>query len=352
MGSSNRNAEASQGALTYLQERGAHFVLLSTRRGTPERKRWQIIRPSTAAVLEHRGPLGLIPASIGTSALDIDQGDPTELLKRYPPLVCLPSKSPGHFHAYYQDDTPRGNAGWEACGCSGDVRSGRGYLRLCGAAPEQLSTVLRERKAKGVCFSDLPLFEAAVLEVPKQTAPEGTESTVQVPPYRPERLREVQKGPVGGVGWRGRNHALFDVLRWWAYEIWWREQGEQWHAVVREQALNLNQLFPEPLPEEEVVGMASKVSRGVAEGRGQVRDHSPMRQAARGRISGLVRRGILPSKIPGNVGSRRTGPLKGDVYLRDQEILAERAAGLTLQAIATKHNLSYKAVWNVVNRKE
>ena len=352
MGSSNRKADARQGALSYLQERGAHLVLLGTRHGTPVRKRWQIDRPSPAAVLEHRGPLGLIPASIGTSALDIDRGDPTELLRRYPPLVCLPSKSGGHFHAYYQDDTRRGNASWKARGCGGDVRSGKGYLRLWDDAPEQLATVLREGKAEGVRFSDLPLFEAAGLEVPKQTAPEGTESTVQVQPYHPERLREVQPGPVGGASWPGRNQALFDVLRWWAYEIRWREPGAQWRAVVQDQALSLNRLFPVPLPVGEVVGIASNVSRGVAEGRGQVLDHSPMRQAARGRISGLVRRGILPSKMPGNVRSRRTGPLKGDVHLRDQEILADRAAGMKLRAIAAKHKLSYKAVWNVVNREK
>ena len=66
---------------------------------------WQRRRPSLDTVLAHPGSLGLIPASIGTSALDVDYGDVGVLVEATWPLATLPSPR-GH-HCYYEDSRGR-----------------------------------------------------------------------------------------------------------------------------------------------------------------------------------------------------------------------------------------------------
>ena len=59
-------------ALTYLHDRGAHFVLCRDKRplsGFP----WRDHTPDLDCVLAHRGHVGLIPFSVETSALDVDE---------------------------------------------------------------------------------------------------------------------------------------------------------------------------------------------------------------------------------------------------------------------------------------
>ena len=95
-------------ALTYLHQRGAHFVLCRDKRplvGFP----WRSHTLELDCVLAHRGNVGIIPFSVGTSALDVDKGEPHQLSLFYPPLVILRSQRPGGEHFYYRDDTPRGN---------------------------------------------------------------------------------------------------------------------------------------------------------------------------------------------------------------------------------------------------
>ena len=104
-------------ALTYLYDRGAHFVLCRDKRplsGFP----WRDHTPDLDCVLAHRGNVGLIPFSVGTSALDVDKGEPTQLSMFHQPLVIVPSQRPGGEHFYYRDDTPRGNQQWSAFGCA------------------------------------------------------------------------------------------------------------------------------------------------------------------------------------------------------------------------------------------
>ncbi|MDE0212436.1 MAG: hypothetical protein OXJ64_21460 [Boseongicola sp.] len=149
-------------AVAYLYDRGAHFVLC---RGKEAFQRgWQRRRPSLESVLKHGPEIGLIPYSVGTSALDIDYGDFGKLIEAKPPLVTVPSPR-GGAHAYYQDDTPRRNREWQAFGCRGDIRSAHGNLRLYESGAERLASALRLTPPGSEPFP-ADLFEAMGVEAP------------------------------------------------------------------------------------------------------------------------------------------------------------------------------------------
>ena len=78
-------------AVTYLHGAGAHFVLCAGKR--PLWRRWQKRRPPLDICLTHP-EIGLVPFSVGTSALDVDVGEIGELIEAAPPLVTVPIGSP------------------------------------------------------------------------------------------------------------------------------------------------------------------------------------------------------------------------------------------------------------------
>ena len=62
----------------------------------------------------------------------------------------------------------------------------------------------------------------------------------------------------------GRNCALFNTTRTWAYEAvsrYWGESARLWEEVTFAQAWDANQRFAEPLPYNEVIHLARSVSR-------------------------------------------------------------------------------------------
>ena len=81
-------------AVAYLHDRGAHFVLYHGKRAIWWR--WQRRRPSLGLVLKHGREIGLIPYSVGASALDIDYGDIGELIEVKPPPGdrCVAARRP------------------------------------------------------------------------------------------------------------------------------------------------------------------------------------------------------------------------------------------------------------------
>ena len=327
--------------ITYLYDQGAHFVLCEGKR--PIWPRWQIRRPPADVVLAHDGNVGIMPASIDATALDVDRGDPTELLAHHPAWTNLPSRRRGGHHVYYQDGTPRDNARWEAYDCAGEVRSGRGFLVLWQQGAAKLAAAVRAGPS-GVRFpADLPLFAAAGMVLPVSYAPAATRRDVEA--FRPRclgRLEEVWPGPRGGHGWPGRNAALFDVTRWLAYAAWWERDRAGlagWHALVLDRANRNNQRFPVPLPEErEVRRTAYSISTWIASGGGPA-EHDPVkfseRQAARARKLALVKRGILYD---------RHGNLRTDMYYLDRAIIADWRSGMKYRAIAAKHTTPERLV--------
>lgn len=93
-------------ALQTIYHAGGHFVLcLEDKR--PVWRSWQKLRPGLDVVMAHPGPLGLKPWSISTSALDVDTGDPGELMQAWPPMAVLNSRRSDGKHLYYSDTESR-----------------------------------------------------------------------------------------------------------------------------------------------------------------------------------------------------------------------------------------------------
>ena len=75
------------------------------------------------------GLLAVIPASAGSTVIDVDNGDWTELTGLYPPTAVTRTPS-GGVHLWYRDSTRRRPRTWSAHGCSGDIVSTDAYVVL------------------------------------------------------------------------------------------------------------------------------------------------------------------------------------------------------------------------------
>lgn len=117
--------------LCQLKKAGA--VLIPVHRDkSPLHKRWSRRQTRVRRCLLHLqagGLLAVIPASIDRTVIDVDRGDPTELIQCHPPDAATPTPSGGQ-HLWYRDSTPRAPRTWQARGCSGDIISARSYVVL------------------------------------------------------------------------------------------------------------------------------------------------------------------------------------------------------------------------------
>ena len=79
------------------------------------------------------------------------------------------------------------------------------------------------------------MFADAGVVLPVQYAPDSTRRDVEA--LRPVRLPALETVLPGG-----RNVAVFDVTRWWAYSAWWSHDGDlaSWHALVLDRAFKNN----------------------------------------------------------------------------------------------------------------
>ena len=218
--------------MSFLHGRGAHFVLcLKNKR--PLWGGWQKTRPALDVCRGHDGPLGLIPYSIRTTALDVDHGDPVNLLKRHPALASIASRKRGGLHLYYGDDEARGNRDFSLYGCSGQVRGARGYLVLWDNAADILADAIASPSKSSSPFPS-SLFEAAGLEEPDPSFK---------PTARPSNDRLRLEKTLPGA----RHSALFDSIRFWAYEQNRGKDLRAWKERVRAFAWCENELrFPVP----------------------------------------------------------------------------------------------------------
>ena len=108
---------------------------------------------------------------------------------------------------------------------------------------EQLADALAKRDAKRYPFP-ADLFEAAGIRLGVQYAPLKQGDPIQARRVVVLMLEEVFPGPVGGCGYPGRNLALFDTVRWWAYAQDRGAELERWIGRVRACTLHNNQRFP------------------------------------------------------------------------------------------------------------
>lgn len=87
--------------------------------------------------------LGILPASLGYSVLDLDEGDIKDMLIHTRPAAVLQSSKQGRYHLWYKDRAcrRRTNGNWWAHGCTGEVRATQNLI-LWHDAPDQLLATL------------------------------------------------------------------------------------------------------------------------------------------------------------------------------------------------------------------
>ena len=88
----------SSTALREITDSGGHLILVRRGQKYPVWSKWENRKPSLDVALAHVGRLGLIPASIGATALDVDYGDPSELPT---PWASYRTQRRGGVHLYY-----------------------------------------------------------------------------------------------------------------------------------------------------------------------------------------------------------------------------------------------------------
>ena len=319
-------------ALQTIYHAGGHFVLcLEDKR--PVWKSWQKLRPGLDVVLAHEGPLGLKPWSINTSALDVDTGDPGELMQAWPPMAVLNSRRSDGKHLYYSDTEGRGNGHFEVYGCAGEIRSAKGYLVLWHDGAGRLADALQDPLARARRWPR-DLFELAGL--PAVTL----RGVVKTPAYSyqpSEQSRQTWGAAAAALeletikrGWR--NVKLFDAVRFWAYSIPRGQDLEAWTRRVRVHALEQNRRFPEPLDESEVKQTAYSISTWCWSGGGARWhfDHSSAAQRRRGVKSGKVRRARNKE--------------------RDAAIVAAVEAGQSMRATAREWGLTENSVRHIMGK--
>ena len=319
-------------ALQAIHHAGGHFVLcLEDKR--PVWRSWQKLRPGLDVVLSHNGPVGLQPWSISTSALDVDAGDPGELVQAWPPMAVLDSRRVAGKHLYYSDTAGRGNGHFEAYGCAGEIRSARGYLILWHDGAGRLADALHDPVARARRWPR-DLFELA--GVGAVTLP----AAVKKPAYRYKpsdqsrqtwaaaavalELETIQRGR--------RNLKLFDAVRFWAYSVPRGQDLEAWTRRVRIHALEQNRRFPEPLEQKAVKQTAYSISTWCWSGGGARWhfDHSSAAQARRGLKLGRMRRARNAE--------------------RDAAIVAAVEAGQSMRAVAREWGVYHRTVQNIMRR--
>ena len=319
-------------ALQTIYHSGGHFILcLEDKR--PVWRSWQKLRPGLDVVLAHEGPLGLKPWSISTSALDVDAGDPGELMQAWPPMVILDSKRADGKHLYYSDTQGRGNAHFEVYGCAGEVRSAKGYLILWHDGAGRLADALHDPVARSRRWPR-DLFELAGL--PAVTLPGAVKTPAYS--YKPsDQSRQTWAAAAAALELetikRGlRNVTLFDAVRFWAYSVPRGQELEAWTRRVRVYALEQNRRFPAPLDASEVKATAYSISTWCWSGGGARWhfDHSSTAQRRRALKLGRIRRARNAT--------------------RDAAIVAAVRSGWSMRAVAREYGLTARVVHHIVHR--
>ena len=139
-------------AIAILLDFYARFVLLAKwgdldaagqQRKRALRRNWPKLSPTFMEIKDHvdqGGLLGLVPASLTSTALDVDRGDPVPLMANYIPWAVCPSLTSGRLHLWYRDSTARPQAKWRYAegGAGGELISQHPYVVLWGEALQQL----------------------------------------------------------------------------------------------------------------------------------------------------------------------------------------------------------------------
>ena len=329
-------------ALKYLHDRGAHFVLTKGTNApegvdpkSPVWRAWNRRKPSIAVILHHiearGGDVALIPASLRTTALDVDYGPIEDVIEGAgEPFALLPSKRREDGHAYYHDPKRRRNVKFRFGRASGEIRS-TAYAVMYPRGAQLLTDAIASgrRTLRGLTPD---LFASAGVPMPRQPV-SGRPGTV-LPLDRKARSWQLEDVEIGQ-----RHFALFDTVRFQFYHHRRDRNLPDWIGRVEQFAHSQNARFEVPQPDSEIKVQAYSIATWIWDGGGPL-DHSPETQSRRGRKSGRVRRGEvagLTSYRPGKAAE-------------DAEIVQAYVKGETMRSIAARHGLALSTISYVVNR--
>lgn len=233
-------------ALNTLVRAGAHFVLCRDKR--PIWTGWNKRGVGLQTAIHHLsdgGEIGIVPASLHETVLDIDQGNPADLHRAIgPPRASLDGRSRQDAHAWYDDDTPRGNGKFDVAGCQGDIRSGAGYTIIHYRQFDKL--------INGLFRTGRFQIQADIFDLPGVQPGKGRET--------PQDAAGIEGVELAGCPVGYRNQSLFDALRVRVYPLPRDDDPDDWNRRVLEMAVRLNERIPEPLPFPEVRKTAYSVS--------------------------------------------------------------------------------------------
>ena len=259
------NYTPTHDALSNLYRHGAHFVLCNPDK-LPIHK-W-LHRPSLDRTIAHTakdGLVGIIPASVGCSVADVDSGNPQSLTTNHPPLINVPTRRKNGHHLWYPDPVARRNSNWSAYGCSGEIRSGRGYAILWKNAAGLIADTLTNWPSHPVVPFPVDVFQPPLpgLEIGVRTLSEGyTDIGIVTLPV--SRLLSVTDKALENVPVGARNVSLFLVIREWAFNQTLavrKGNSDTFHVIVEHYALEQNVRFQVPLSSREVRDIAHSVSQ-------------------------------------------------------------------------------------------
>ena len=219
-------------------QHGVHLVVAGGDKGPCECNggHWKYPPPDWDCVERHIEScpvsyVGVVPFSgdLKATVLDIDRGDPDDVLAWREPKLKVGSERPGRAHFWYADSEPRGNNDWSLGDAGGEVRSGNGYV-IQTYDPETPIRIVEEFLTAVHDLVAVDLFSLAGLEILGDSKP-----VVDVAEYS------------GMVDGDGRNQKLFADLTAWARDevLTHRDKGV-FAASVASFAYRLNGLFDEP----------------------------------------------------------------------------------------------------------
>lgn len=235
-------------AISALRQRGAHLVLVRPSSKVPAWRGYQSRNPGIETIDRHRdagGLVGIIPWSIGCTALDVDAGNPQSVIAQIgDPRAALDSMNREGAHLYYDDTAPRRNVKFQIAGCAGDVRSGNGFLVLLGDQA-------------------IRLYDAI-------TADGRYELQADLVDLVQERNRTTKSGlilpDVGAeIDWSAvrhgyRNHSLFHAGRKLIYPMRPGDDLDAWIVQCNETLAELNRQIADPLDRREVARIAGSIA--------------------------------------------------------------------------------------------
>ena len=243
--------------LANLHALGVRFVRFSKDKipFDPRHRTWGLSLDALLRTLDDPDLLvGWIPASVGVTVVDVDSGDWLLLVQEHPPAFHNASQTPGRRHLFYRDTQARADInGWQAEGCTGDVRSAGPVILY---DPRRLLAALNlglkgERLPPSTFRTHPPRRPAKDPETKVHSQQER--GTTEGNPFPPSEspwgsdMATVSLGFPLRAAESSQPQSLFDRLRHWAYShVADAGDAEGWAEAVQRQAEVLVTTVPDP----------------------------------------------------------------------------------------------------------